>query len=72
MRLLPPALNLAETKFYEVPVRLVLMLAASFTNFKSCALHVSPHSLGDRAMAHLEVRVRTQASHGNTIVLSHL
>ena len=49
MRLLPPALNLAETKFYEVG--LALMLDASFTNFKSCALHVSPHPLGDSAIA---------------------
>ena len=70
MHLLPLALNLAETKFYEVG--LALMLVVSFTNFKSCALHVSPHPLGDRTMAHVEVCVRTQASHGNTIVLSHL
>jgi len=45
------------------------MSIVSFANFASRALSRDPS--GGRGMPHAEVRVRAQASHGNTTVLSH-
>jgi len=46
------------------------MFVLIFVNFKSRALSCKPSS--DRVMPRAEARARTQASHGNITVLSHL